>query len=105
MLPRFAYKTVARMSLCLAMPIGVVAIGSLCAGEEVIILDTHKPDALLDWDKRVLSDGSWWQVVDNSGDRVIKFRSESSSLSLEKSIVVDLRPTPFHFMGMLDCKT
>jgi hypothetical protein len=58
MLPRFAHKTVARMSLSLAMLIGVVAIGSLGAGEEVIILDTHKPDALLDWDKRVLSDGS-----------------------------------------------
>jgi hypothetical protein len=95
MLSRFAHSTVARMSLCLAMLIGVAAVGSLCAGEEVIILDAHKTDALLDWDKRVLPEGSSWQVVDDSGDRVIKFRSESSSLSLEKKIVVDLRQTPY----------
>lgn len=95
MLYRFAHNTVARMAPCLAMLIGVVAVGSLCAGEEVIILDTHKPDALLDWDKRLLSEGGSWQVVDDSGARVIKFRSESSSLSLEKSIVVDLRQTPY----------
>ena len=95
MLSRFAHSTGARMSLCLAMLIGVAAVGSLCAGEEVIILDAHKTDALLDWDKRVLPEGSSWQVVDDSGDRVIKFRSESSSLSLEKKIVVDLRQTPY----------
>jgi hypothetical protein len=47
------------------------------------------------WDKRVLSEGSNWLVVDDSGDRVIKFRSESSSLSLEKMIVVDLSQTPY----------
>jgi len=74
---------------------GMVVVGSLCAGEEVIVLDRQKTDALLDWDKRVLSEGSSWQVVDDSGDRVIKLRSESSSLSLEKSIVVDLRQTPY----------
>ena len=83
------------MSLCLAMLIGVVAVGSPCAGEEVVILDAQKTDALLDWDKRVLSEGSSWQVVDDSGDRVIKFRSESSSLSFKKRIVVDLRQTPY----------
>jgi hypothetical protein len=95
MLRRFAHNIVARRSLCLAMLIGVASVGSLCAGEEVIILDAQKTDVLVDWDKRVLSDGSSWQVVDDSGDRVIKFRSESSSLSLEKRIVVDLRQTPY----------
>ena len=95
MLHRFALNMVVRVSLCLAMLIGVVAVGSLCAGEEVIILDTHKTDSLMDWDKRVLSGGSSWQVAYDSGDRVIKLRSESSSLSLEKSIVVDLRQTPY----------
>ena len=95
MLRRFAHNTGVRMSLSLAMLIGVVTVGSLCAGEEVIILDAHKTDALLDWDKRVLSEGSSWQVVDDSGDRVIKFRSEISSLSLEKRIVVDLSQTPY----------
>jgi DUF3047 family protein len=95
MLRRFAHNTVTRMSLCLAMLIGVLSIESLCAGEEVIVLDAHKTDTLLDWDKRFLSEGSSWQVVDDSGERVIKFRSESSSLSLEKRIVVDLRQTPY----------
>jgi hypothetical protein len=95
MLRRFAHNTVTRMSLCLGVLIGVASAGSLCGGEEVIILDAHKTDALLDWDKRILSEGSSWQVVDDSGERVIKFRSESSSLSLEKRIVVDLRQTPY----------
>lgn len=95
MLHRFTHNTVAKMSLFLAMLIGVVAVPSLCGGEEVIVLDARKTDALLDWDKRILSEGSTWQVVDDSGDRVIKLRSESSSLSLEKRIVVDLRETPY----------
>jgi len=95
MLRRFAHNTVTRMSLCLATLIGLAAVGSLCAGEEVIILDAHKTDTLLDWDKRVLSEGASWQVVDDSGDQAIKFRSKSSSLSLEKMIVVDLRQTPY----------
>src|SRR5678816_2937698 len=95
MLSCFAHSTAARMSLCLAMLIGVASVRSQCAGEEVIILDAHKTDTLLDWDKRVLSESSSWQVVDDSGDRVIKLRSESSSLSLEKRIVVDLRQTPY----------
>ena len=95
MLRRFAHNTVTRVSLCLGVLIGVASVGSLCAGEEVIILDAHKTDALLDWDKRVFSDGSNWQVVDDLGERVIKFRSESSSLSLEKRIVVDLTQTPY----------
>ena len=95
MLRRFAHNTVTRMSLCLGVLTGVASVGSLCAGEEVIILDAHKTDALLDWDKRILSDGSSWQVVDDLGKRVIKFRSESSSLSLEKRVVVDLNQTPY----------
>ena len=94
-LHRFAQSTVVRMSLCLAILIGVASVGSLCAGEEVIILDAHMTDTLLDWDKRVLSDGASWQVVDDLGERVIKLRSESSSLSLEKRIVVDLNETPY----------
>ena len=82
------------MSLCLAMLTGMVAVPSLCRGEDVIILDAQKTDALLDWGKRILSEGSRWQVVDDSGDRVITLRSESSSLSLEKRLVVDLSQTP-----------
>ncbi|MDE3042859.1 MAG: DUF3047 domain-containing protein [Nitrospirota bacterium] len=49
----------------------------------------------MDWDKCILSEGSSRQVVDDAGDRVIKLRSESSSLCLDKSIVVDLRQTSY----------
>lgn len=95
MLRRFAHYTVARMSLCLAMLTGMVAVPSLCRGEDAIILDAQKTDALLDWDKRILSEGCSWQVVDDSGDRVITLRSESFSLSFEQHIVVDVRQTPY----------
>jgi len=72
MLSRLVHNAVARVSLCLAiLLIGVEAVGLLCAGEEVLILDTHKTDALLDWGKRVLSEDSSWQVMDNSWDRVL----------------------------------
>src|SRR5207247_8094914 len=83
------------MPIYLTLLIGVMNVGSLCTGEEVIILDNRKVDTLLDWDKRALSEGSRWQVVHDAGDQVIKLRSDSSSLSLEKSILVDLKQTPY----------
>ena len=83
------------MPVYLTLLIGVMSVGSLCTGEEVVILDNHKVDTLLDWDKRVFSEGSRWQVVDDAGGQVIKLRSDSSSLSLEKSILVDLKQTPY----------
>ena len=94
-LSRFAKNTIARMPIYLTLLIGVMNVGSLCTGEEVIILDNRKVDTLLDWDKRALSEGSRWQVVHDAGDQVIKLRSDSSSLSLEKSILVDLKQTPY----------
>lgn len=89
-----AEKTAARMPIYLAILIGVVGVGSLCTGEEVIILDKRKIAALADWDKPVLFGSSDWAVVDDSGDQAIKLRTESSSFALEKSITVDLRQTP-----------
>jgi hypothetical protein len=69
--------------------------GSLCIGEEVIVLDKHKTTALAEWDKPVLFGKGHWEVVDDSGEQVIKLRTESSSFALEKSIVVDLSKTPY----------
>jgi hypothetical protein len=87
-------ETAARMSVSLAVLIGIVGVGSLCTGEEVIILDKRKAPPLADWDKPVLFGSGDWEVVDDSGDQVIKLRTESSSFALEKSITVDLRQTP-----------
>jgi Protein of unknown function (DUF3047) len=83
-----------KMLVSLAMVIGLLAVGALCTGEAVIILDTRNSDDLLAWNKHTLSSSARWQVVDDSGDRVIKLRSDASSVSLEKRIVVDLRQTP-----------
>jgi hypothetical protein len=69
--------------------------GSHCTGEEVIILDRDKAAALEEWDKPVLFGSGNWKVVNDSGDQVIKLRTESSSFALEKSIVVDLSKTPY----------
>jgi hypothetical protein len=73
----------------------LVGQGSPCAGEEVIILDKYKTRALAEWDKPVLFGKGHWEVMDDSGEQVIKLRTESSSFALEKSIVVDLSKTPY----------
>jgi hypothetical protein len=84
-----------KLLVSVAMVIGLLAVGALCTGEAVIILDPRGAEDLLDWNKRTLSSGATWQVVDDAGDRIVKLRSESSSVSLEKWIVVDLRQTPW----------
>jgi len=88
-------KKVAMKSISLAVLIWLVGGGSVCLGEEIIILDKHKTEALGEWDKPVLFGKGHWEVVDDSGEQVIKLRTESSSFALEKSIVVDLSKTPY----------
>src|ERR1043166_2326024 len=87
-----------RRSIFLAVVIGVVGIGSLCTGEEVIILDKGKAALLGDWDKPILFGTGDWPVVEDSGERAINLKPASSSFPLEKSIPVDLRKTP-HLEG------
>jgi hypothetical protein len=96
MLRQFVRKTIAMQPVYLAVVfLLLVGQGSLCTGEEVIILDKDKTTALAEWDKPVLFGKGHWEVVDDSGEQVIKLRTESSSFALEKSIVIDLSKTPY----------
>jgi hypothetical protein len=95
MLTRFAHNMVARMPIYLAILMGMVSIGSLCAGEEVIILGKGKTQTLAEWDKPVHFGTGNWKVVDDAEHQAIKLRTESSSFALEKTITVDLRQTPY----------
>jgi len=93
---QFAHETIAMQPVYLAvMFLLLVGQGALCTGEEVIILDRDKAAALEEWDKPVLFGSGSWKVVDDSGEQVIKLRTESSSFALEKSIIVDLSKTPY----------
>jgi len=92
---RFTSKPVALKIIYLALLIGVGGEGSICRGEEVIVLDKRKTEALAEWDKPVLFGKGDWKVVDDAGEQVIKLRTESSSFALEKSITVDLKRTPY----------
>jgi hypothetical protein len=95
MFSSFAHKTVALKSVYLAFLLWMWGGGSICPGEEIIILDKHKTTALAEWNKPVLFGKGHWEVVDDSGEQVIKLRTESSSFALEKSITVDLNRTPY----------
>ena len=95
MAKRCAIKTVARIPVYLAILIGAVGVGSLYAGEEVIILGKGKTQTLAEWDKPVHFGRGNWKVVDDAEDQAIKLRTESSSFALEKIITVDLRQTPY----------
>ena len=88
-------KKVAMKSIPLAVLILLVGGGAISTAEEVIILGKHKTEALAEWDKPVLYGNGNWKVVDDSGDQVIKLRTESSSFALEKAITVDLKRTPY----------
>jgi hypothetical protein len=90
-------KTVANVSisLYLAVLIGAIDVGSLYAGEEVIILGRGKTATLAEWDKPVHVGTGDWSVVEDGDDQAIKLRTESSSFALEKSITVDLSRTPY----------
>jgi hypothetical protein len=92
---RCAKKTVAGIPICLALLTGAVGVGSLYAGEEVIILGKGKTQALAEWDKPVHFGTGIWEVVDDAEHQAIKLRTESSSFALEKSITVDLKQTPY----------
>ena len=94
---RSVKKTVADIAiyLYLAVLMGAVGVGSLHAGEEVIILGKSKAATLAEWDKPVHFGTGNWSVVDDGGDQAIKLRTESSSFALEKSITVDLSRTPY----------
>lgn len=96
MLRQFANKSKTMQTVYIAtMFLLFLGQESLCTGEEVIILDREKAAALAEWDKPVLFGSGNWNVVDDSGDQVIKLRSESSSFALEKRITVDLKRTPY----------
>jgi hypothetical protein len=95
MLTRFAHNMVARMPIYLAILMGMVSVGSLYAGEEVIILGKGKTQTLAEWDKPVHFGTGNWKVVDDAEHQAIKLRTESSSFALEKTITVDLRQTPY----------
>jgi len=96
MLRQFVDETIAMQPVYLAvMFLLLVGQRSLCTGEEVIILARDKAAALEEWDKPVLFGSGSWKVVDDSGEQVIKLRTESSSFALEKSIIVDLSKTPY----------
>ena len=92
---RYVEKIVARMPLYLAILIGVLGIGSLYAGEGIIILGKSKTQALAEWDKPVHVGTGIWNVVDDGEGQSIRLRTESSSFALEKSITVDLRQMPY----------
>jgi DUF3047 family protein len=94
LMSRLSNKTVAMTSISLAL-VWLVAGGAISTGKEVIILDTHKTEALAEWDKPVLFGKGSWKVVDDAGEQVIKLRTESSSFALEKRITVDLKQTPY----------
>ncbi len=79
----------------LAMVFGLSAVGALCAGDGVIVLDPRSSADLADWSKHVLSNNAVWQMVGDSNDRIVRLRSDSSSVYLEKKIAVDLRHTPY----------
>ena len=72
-----------------------VGVGSLHAGDEVIILGKGKTQTLVEWDKPVHFGTGSWNVVDDAENQAIKLRAESSSFALEKRITVDLRRTPY----------
>jgi hypothetical protein len=88
-------KTVAWIPFCLAILIAALGVGSLYAGEEIIILGKGKTQALAEWDKPVHFGTGMWTVVDDAENQAIKLRTESSSFALEKSITVDLKQTPY----------
>lgn len=92
---RCTKKTVAWIPLYIAILIGALGVGSLSAGEEVIILGKGKTQALAEWDKPVHFGTGNWKVVDDAENQAIKLRTESSSFALEKSITVDLKQTPY----------
>jgi DUF3047 family protein len=92
---RCAKKTVAWIPFYLAILIGPLGVGSLYAGDEVIILSKSKTETLAEWDKPVHFGTGNWKVVDDAENQAIKLRTESSSFALEKSITVDLRQTPY----------
>lgn len=81
--------------LCLVILMGAVGVGSLHAGEDVIILGKGKTAALAEWDKPVHFGTGDWKVVADAEDQALKLRADSSSFALEKSITVDLSRTPF----------
>jgi hypothetical protein len=83
------------MLLCLSILIGALGVGSLYAGQEIIILGKGKTQALAEWDKPVHFGTGMWNVVDDAEHQAIKLRTESSSFALEKSITVDLSQTPY----------
>jgi hypothetical protein len=72
-----------------------VGVGSLYAGDDVIILGKGKTQALAEWDKPVHFGTGSWNVVADGEDQAIKLRTETSSFALEKNIDVDLRQTPY----------
>jgi hypothetical protein len=92
---RCAKKTVAGIPVYLVFLLGALGVGSLYAGEEVIILDKSKTQTLAEWGKPVHFGTGNWKVVDDAENQAIKLRTESSSFALEKSITVDLRQTPY----------
>lgn len=92
---RYTKIAVARMPLYLAILILAAGIGSLYAGQEIIILGKGKTQTLAEWDKPVHFGTGDWKVVDDGENQAIKLRTESSSFALEKSITVDLRQTPY----------
>ena len=95
LISQFGNKTVAMKPISLAVLIWLVGGGAISTGEEAIILDKRKTEALAEWDKPVLFGKGSWKVVDDAGEQVIKLRTESSSFALEKSITVDLKQTPY----------
>ena len=92
---QWVQKTAASIPLYLAILLGALGVGSLYAGEEIIILGKGKTQALAEWDKPVHVGTGIWQVVDDAENQAIKLRTESSSFALEKSITVDLGQTPY----------
>jgi hypothetical protein len=92
---RYAKKTVAVIPIYLTFLMGAAGLGSLYAGDEVIILSKSKTETLAEWDKPVHFGTGNWKVVDDAENQAIKLRTESSSFALEKSIGVDLSQTPY----------
>lgn len=92
---RYVSRPVVWIPLYLPILIGALGIGSVYAGEEIIILGQGKTQALAEWDKPVHFGTGIWKVVDDGEHQAIQLRTESSSFALEKSVTVDLRQTPY----------
>jgi hypothetical protein len=85
----------ARRFASLAILIGLGMAGLRGQVHQVMVLDEGTPADLKGWEKKVPPSGGSLQVVQDEGRQVIRLRTESASLSLDRKVAVNLKETPF----------